>query len=335
MVTQEAVALLQKKLGRCDDGETSTELAAALDCMPLAIAQAAAYISRREHRCSVAQYLHKLRQSDHEMATLLGSEGDAFRRDWEATNSILLTWHISFDYIRQQRRSATDLLSLMSFFDRQGIPEALLQHHADAREYGQHKPKWRCRALWHLKHLLRRKSEHYRDRTSAESTGTEEEESSTDCFEEDLVVLRNFSFISITEDRSVFEMHRLVQLATRKWLRSQGRLERWKGRSVQNLCKEFPTGEYENWVQCQVLLPHVKLAVVQQPEEKEALKDWATVMYRGAWYLWRMGDGREAEDLATKAMKVRKGLLGAKHEDTVWSKAMVASTYRDQGRWDG
>lgn len=36
-------------------------------------------------------------------------------RDWEAKNSILLTWQISFDHIRRIRQSAVDLLSLMSF----------------------------------------------------------------------------------------------------------------------------------------------------------------------------------------------------------------------------
>lgn len=42
----------------------------------------------------------------------------------------MLTWIISFDRIREARLSATDMPSLMSFFDRQAIPEALL------REYG-------------------------------------------------------------------------------------------------------------------------------------------------------------------------------------------------------
>jgi len=53
------------------------------------------------------------------------------------TNSIIITWQISFDHIRHVRPSAADLLSLMSFFDRQGISEALLQSRngqSDVRE---------------------------------------------------------------------------------------------------------------------------------------------------------------------------------------------------------
>jgi hypothetical protein len=46
-----------------------------------------------------------------------------FDRDWEAKNSILATWQISFDYIRDKKPSAAEPLPLMSFFDRQGIPD--------------------------------------------------------------------------------------------------------------------------------------------------------------------------------------------------------------------
>ena len=55
------------------------------------------------------------------------------RGDSQASNSIITTWQISFEYIRNKRPSAARLLSLMSFFDRQGIPEFLL-HRYDSRE---------------------------------------------------------------------------------------------------------------------------------------------------------------------------------------------------------
>lgn len=77
--------------------------------------------------------------------------------------------------------------------------------------------------------------------------------SQSDEFEEDVVALRNFSFISNNADGTTFEMHRLVQLATRKWLEAHGQLEKWKQQFVRKLCEEFPTGEYENWAVCQEL----------------------------------------------------------------------------------
>ncbi|CAG8394241.1 unnamed protein product [Penicillium salamii] len=69
--------------------------------MPLAIIQAAGYIVHRAPRCSVSQYLEKCRKSDRSATKLLEYEAGHLFRDWEAKNSILVTWQISFDYIRQ------------------------------------------------------------------------------------------------------------------------------------------------------------------------------------------------------------------------------------------
>jgi tetratricopeptide (TPR) repeat protein len=122
-----AHALLCKKLGdKVDRSDGIAELAAALEYMPLALVQAAAYIRERAPRCSVRQYLVEYRESDSRKTSLLNQAAGHLRRDEAASNSVLLTWQISFDHIHSSRRSAADLLSLMCFFDRQGIQEALL-----------------------------------------------------------------------------------------------------------------------------------------------------------------------------------------------------------------
>jgi hypothetical protein len=50
----------------------------------------------------------------------------------------------------------------------------------------------------------------------------------SDGFEDDILILRIYSFISINTDSTTFEMHRLVQLATREWLKAHGQQERCK-----------------------------------------------------------------------------------------------------------
>jgi hypothetical protein len=124
-----AHALLCKKLGdKVDRSNGITELAAALEYMPLALVQAAAYIRERAPRSSVRQYLAEYRESDSRKTSLLNQAASHLRRDKAASNSVLLTWQISFDHICSSRRSAADLLSLISFFDRQGIQEVLLRN---------------------------------------------------------------------------------------------------------------------------------------------------------------------------------------------------------------
>jgi hypothetical protein len=122
-----AEALFEKKVRRQANQEDTTELMEALEYMPLAIVQAAAYIKQMAPYSSVKQYLKEFRKSDHRRLSLLNHEGGQLQQDWEAKNSIILTWQISFDHIRQARPIAADLLSLMSFFDRQGIIKYLLQ----------------------------------------------------------------------------------------------------------------------------------------------------------------------------------------------------------------
>ncbi|KAL2048196.1 hypothetical protein N7G274_000107 [Stereocaulon virgatum] len=115
MAPVHALSLFEKKLGPLDQGDDTAELAAALEYMPLAIVQAAAYISQRAPRCSVQRHLEDYRKSDGKKTSLLNYEGGQLRRDWQAQNSIIITWQISFEYIHQSWPSAADLLSLMSF----------------------------------------------------------------------------------------------------------------------------------------------------------------------------------------------------------------------------
>jgi hypothetical protein len=204
----EGLALFTKKLGAQGNNSDVAELATALEYMPLAIVQAAAYILQRAPRCSVAKYLDEYRKSERKRTSPLEFNEGHLRRDWEAKNSILVTWQISFEYIQQTRSSAADLLSLMSFFDRQGIPEGLLRPRTERPE------------------AQTNQTEKVEDDGESDSeddisqSGADDDE-----FGDDVVVLRNFCFISTDAGGTVFEMHALVQLATQKWLENISKLE--------------------------------------------------------------------------------------------------------------
>jgi hypothetical protein len=122
----------------------------------------------------VRQYLAEYFESDSKKSSLLNQAAGHLRRDETASNSVILTWQISFNYIHSSQRSAADLLSLMSFFDRQGIQEALLRNPSSTTD--------------------------------------------NDNFEDNILTLRDYSFIKVTKEENTFGMHSLVQLATRTWL---------------------------------------------------------------------------------------------------------------------
>ncbi|KAI3106053.1 hypothetical protein CBS147331_6762 [Penicillium roqueforti] len=315
MNAAEALVLMRKKLDDCAETEEMVRLVRELEFIPLAIVQAASYITHRAPRCSALQYLEKLRRGDRQAAKLLNHERKHIDQDWEAKNSILLTWQISFDHIRRIRQSAAELLSLMSFFDRQGIPEGLLR-------------------VQDKNHEPLSSPQDVRNRSSDEDTDHSSEPDVDDDFESDIAILRDYSFITSDKDSMVFTMHRLVQLAVHIWLKNYGQEEEWKERFIKNLCGEFPTGQYENWERCRSLFLYVRSAVAHRPKSQDSLRNWATLLYKGAWYAMECGSISVAEDMAAMSRKQRMKISGAEDKDTLDSTAMLAEVYQLEGQWE-
>ncbi|KAI4941351.1 hypothetical protein J4E91_010796 [Alternaria rosae] len=94
--------------------------------MELLRAREAAYINRHSH-ITVASYVKEFRRNNKKRQSLPNWDAGELRRDEIASNSVVTTWQILFEQIRQERRSAVELLSLMSFFNPQGIPESTLR----------------------------------------------------------------------------------------------------------------------------------------------------------------------------------------------------------------
>lgn len=330
MNDSDALALLEKKLEGKIDNSDAAELAEALEFMPLAIVQAAAYIRQREPRSSIKKYLKKFYKNDKKKTRLLNQEAGHLRRDQEAKNSIIITWQISFDHILKFRTSAADLLSLMSFFDRQGIPETLLktQNYAELVVLGVDAGNYE--SVEDGEDTLSYKEG---DRKNDSNENSLSDSSIDDEFEIDILTLRNYSFITVSVDGTTFEMHGLVQLAIRKWLETRGQLEKWKQKFIKNLCAEFPTGNYENWTKCQTLFPHVKSAEAQRPIVEDSLWEWAVILSRAAYYLETKGAFAEAETMALKGIKTMRQIRGREDEETLVGMHTLSMIYDSQGQW--
>lgn len=309
MTEADAIELLAKKLDSSPDDTDLRKLAAVLEYMPLAIVQAAAYIQKRAPRCSVRRYIDDFSNSDQAKTSLLNHEAGHLRRDREARNSIIITWQISFDYIREQSPSSADLLSLMSFFDRQGIPE----------------------------YVLRAQSQ-----TQGENVEAQPGEnnpsiiSDTGAFEMDLDRLREYSFVLVEADGHTFAMHRLVQLATRTWVVQHEQDTKHRALFLRKLNASLPTGEHKNWTRCEALFPHVKAAEGQQPDHSKAdksVRDWAIILRKAGWYAWARGDYKEAERMCDGSVKALEAVAANDNVTLSYSRGMLATVYRDQGRW--
>ena len=258
--------------------------------VPLALVQAAAFVQRSS--VTVNEYL-RLLNKEHHLVDLSG-EFETLGSDSEG-RAVLETWRLSFEQIQQQDAFACELLSVMSFFDRQAIP---LEFLVDYNNNQQQEPK---RAL-----LL----------TKA------------------IGLLKAFSLVTEEKDDSL-GMHRLVQLATRNWLVKMGTVRHFAGQALLSVSRCYPFGRHENRVICGAYLAHAHMVLGSDGtgSRDEGLAK-ASLLHSVAGFFDYRGQWKDAEGLHKEATDIRGGLLGPEHPDTLTSMANLASTYRNQGRWE-
>jgi len=297
MDEEQALTLLRRKLTSSFDEKDGAELVSALDYMPLAVAQAAGYINRLAPRSSVSKYLDQLRKSDKSKANLLNRDTGDLRRDPRVSNSIITSWQISFEHIRGARPSAAGLLSLMSFFNHQGIPDFVLREYVNTAD------------------------------------GYPEEDRELE-FEDDLATLRSYSLVMVDIAGHTFEMHRLVQFAMGRWLESYGHLDLWRRKFLKVMSTTFPTGDFENWGVCQRLFAHAEVVGAQEPADEDSLCEWSGILTNAAWYARAKGMYGVAEKTVKKAISARERVLGMEHFDTLTSVSVLALVLRYQGKYE-
>ncbi|KAK3364216.1 P-loop containing nucleoside triphosphate hydrolase protein, partial [Lasiosphaeria hispida] len=322
MAQTDALTLLGKKLGSPADLGVAADLVEALDLVPLAISQAAAYIQARAPRTSPEKYLAEFRENERKRARLLGYDSGDLRRDRGASNAILTTWQISFDHIRSKQPTAADLLSLMSFFDRQGIPGWVLKPPRATTDTAQ---------VQNIDAAGDRESD-----ASGDATDEDADDDADDTlgagFEDDVAILRDYCLIAIDVNGDEFEMHGLVQLSTRRWLEASGQLESFKQRYIERMAALFPTGIYENWATCRGLFAHAQVALCYRPSES-VTEAWATLLHNGGWYAWSQGRYDIAQQMVGKAREVRQRRFGREDVATLASISLFALVLLNRGKW--
>lgn len=292
MDDDESEQLLREYLGK--DVAASSELLALssrLEHLPLALAQAAAFIE--ENSISVGDYLRLLDQSDHDLVELLSEEFEAVGRDSTTPRAVTETWILSFDQIKRQNVLASSLLSLMSFFDRQAIPIEFLAYYAEEQGHGEM------------------------------------------ALQKALGVLKAFSFVIEGSDSTrSLNLHRLVQLVSRKWLEREKQTAYFADQALLAVSCAFPHGRYENWTICRKYLPHAyEVLAFEGVGLRESAASRAYLFSEVGSYLIGKGHSKDAERLILNAVNLIRTWLGPDHRLTLSLLNNLASTYSELGRW--
>ena len=152
-------------------------------------------------------------------------------------------------------------------------------------------------------------------------------------FEDAIGTLIQFSFVTEEKEQKVFAMHRLVQVATRKWIETYGEVERFQEEALRLVWHHYPNGEYENWSTCEALEPHAQIVLNYTYDSEPCKVQRSSILYNEGWYALKQGKFKLAEDKVQKAVDIRKLYLGPDDPETLSSLGLLASTYDSQGRW--
>ena len=326
MEEQEAGLLLEQHLLRAEllgDIETRKELLNELDNLPLAITQAAAYMTVNGY--SVQEYLELLRSTEQDIAEILSEEMGDSTRYRQAANAVAKTWQVSFKQILEQDSIAAKLLEYMSCIEWKAIPYSIL-------------PEVQSRVR------------------TASAIGT----------------LYAYSFIDKRHEKKQYDMHHLVYLAVRIWVKQHGSPAEVRQRAMLHLANVFPWDDYANlkvWREC---LPHVsrinddtggesmegkrllcekvgrclrvdgriKEAVVWLEESCRCVGDLAKDdpskiasqhVLAGAYRA--NGQVKKANELLEHVVKTREALLVEDHPNRLASQRELAKAYQANGRF--
>ncbi|PVH99304.1 TPR-like protein [Periconia macrospinosa] len=303
MDQEHALTLLQNLLkggvkSSSQERKDAEELVEALDLIPLAISQAAAYISQRAPRATVSTYLRDLQKGGQDRTKLLQIDlGDA-RRDGTASNSVIATWQISFKHIHEERPSATRLLSLMCLFNWQGIPETLLRD---------------C----------------YKD-SDDDLADFEDDLNVLLCYS--LVAMDvdgcHFRMHRLVQFSTIkwLELHNELEYWKERYVilmddhYPHGEYQNWEAL-------------YENWESLQALFPHAQAAMICRPASQKGIRSWASLLSNAMRYASEAGFNQAAQDMGRLALEAREKELGEDHLDTLSSISLLASALRKAGAY--
>lgn len=301
MTESEAKELLSKRLRRKTRGLNdlkSDKLCKVLEYLPLAITQAAAFISKNDS--TVDRYLKLFHKSDTEMQKLLSRDSYDNRRNlqhFDIPNSVIRAWKVTFDQIRKQDVRASEILSLMAVLDGQGIPEMLLnQNPENETEFVE--AVGTLKAFSFISEVSRQ--------------GREDIEPSHE-----------------DTEAATFMIHNLVQVSTRKWLDiPPGKIAKWQEMALEAVTNSFPSDsdDVKQWTTCEALLPHVKVVLQQSYKKpnKWLLREKAEILHKVSSYSFQQGRWDDAYQQAKKAYDIRDKILGPEDPLTLTSMYSVA-----------
>jgi hypothetical protein len=224
-----------------------------LTCLPLAIAQAAAYLNMNQ--TTIPRYLWLLHNTEQDLVGLMSEDFRDDTRYKGSANAIATTWVVSFSRLRERDVVAADLLRFMSCVEWKAVPRSLLP--SVQSEVRMEKA---IGTLCGYSFLARRDSDN-----SATSGGSKQGGDADQA----------------VEAVELYDIHRLVHLATRVWVREYDDAKKVAEDAVRHVADVFPSDDHKNRALWRAYLPHaLRLLEGSQAGSAEELSELCLLVGR-------------------------------------------------------
>ncbi|KUM60368.1 hypothetical protein ACN42_g6761 [Penicillium freii] len=145
-------------------------------------------------------------------------------------------------------------------------------------------------------------------------------------------ILNAFSFITRHDDGSAFDLHRLVHLVTRGWLKKTGELPACHEQAVLRLSELLSDISQTNRAHWRLYISHAQYAV--GGDEKKCSKEELNLAQKCGDCLYYDGRYREAETVSQMVLASREKVLGLEHPDTLTSVSNLGLVLDSQGKYE-
>jgi tetratricopeptide (TPR) repeat protein len=377
MTNAEALKMFQTRIGGTiqeKPSDVEVELLDLLGNLPLAIAQAAAYI--RTRRMPLKRYLMKLKESEERQSKLLSQEFQDVHRSG-VPNSVMHTWLISMRQIGKENRHAETILNTIGFLDTQGLTlellEAIVGEEIDDEEVAQAIDRLMHYSFLHVQKVVDEENLVYQEHrlvqlATRRALSTEQAHE----FSGKAVTVMADLFPKGTHETwsacKTYLPHALKSIA---WKDADG----FNDQAPELLAKigwyywEQGQSEEAERLEEEVLAIRESTLGKRHPDTIRAMANLAATWRQQGRYgdahnyevevldlrksvlgehhpetinamanlassARQQGRTTEAEKLEIEVLDLRKGVLGDKHPDTINAMSNLAETWRQQGRYD-
>ncbi|KAK1720523.1 hypothetical protein BDP67DRAFT_499999 [Colletotrichum lupini] len=297
MSDSESVQMIREISGNSSlSMEAASALSTRLENLPLAIAQASAYM--QDTSMSIDRYLRILNKGDAAESELLSKNFEAVDRDAGISRAVMATWTVSFEELTMRNSLAAGILSLLAFFNCQAIQRQFLtvymyleESSPEARNQTEDKsngsqPTEDCtsrleedcesadanvvfsgRDCHSQEDNYNSKDEHV-DENHANTPSLEcfsQNEANSIRLEQALGALKAFSFLRESKNEKL-DMHRLVQLATTAWLMRKGLAKSFVGKALTTMAR-FCESDYGRRTLSYKDFPHFQAVLSANAED--------------------------------------------------------------------